>query len=1207
MVSNAERGRDGRDIWSKRLPSSRFDLDGAALRVESVSPKRHFRPHCRERRWQSAWFGFNGAGRNERIGNTERMNPSPNTASVDAAEIKAKRSRARRLMRFSLLVSGVLTGILLAVFAGLQFGAFDSLFAGRAQSALATIAGPETIVEVDRASVRVGRDGRIAIEADSVSVQRSPLALREPAASGARDDAFGEALSSVEAVRLLLDPMPLLRGEIKVVEVEISGVVLDATMLAGGPATDWSALRVDSLEPLTESAFAALDRALQLLQRSRTRSILLTNAKLANTGTVDAPRIEELQLALSDRENVTLSGSFMVGGQTIALDGQALRHERADTLEQILVRLTGLHTFGNEAFTNSLDDEPIERQRQRFGVESETDISLSARRTPRPDQPMLKAQVSFSEGDLTLGGIVSPLRESRLGLGYFKEQGKIEVLPSRMTVADTTIPFSGGLVDLSRLGDDAAAGIAAELVVDQAMFDPTDTEFAALAVDGKISARFLGADRKLIFDEIALDTGPGTVVASAAIEFGASSPAISLAGAFDQLDTASLKQLWPHWVAVRPRQWVIDNVVGGIGSNGQIRLYIPAGRMAEQPGRLDLDENQLQISMRVSGPRVHVAGDIPPLRDTQANVVFRGRALEVDIEAATAYFPSGRTVAVENGTFAIRRTDLRPLMADMDLQLAGGADAMAELISYRPIAVLDRVGYQPEDLSGSIDAHVQARFGLIRDQDPPVPAYDVKMALTDVAVSKPVEGRMLSAVNGNLSVDPQKAVLEGKATIDGAPLDITVTRPLDPDAGITAGRKISGTIGDRERAELLPGLSGLLAGPITLTMEQTGPGQDKVEIDLSSARLIPPAIGWQKEPGARASVSLTMRARDDGLDLNDIVLTGDGIAARGSARLTAGQLATLDLSNVRLSTSDDFDVSIARASGGAFDIDVRGRSFDARPLIRKLRAGSEGGSGAGGGGSQQVSVSADVAQVLGFDGEVLSGVSVRYSGRGSRPTGVDLKAVTGSGEAAVLTFAETDGIGRANLTAGDAGALARFADLYRRVSAGRIEVALQRSGDGPFRGNVRIADFAVINENHLKELVTARASGAPGRVSDAIQSSVDVNSMRFERGYTDIEISNGTVGVANGVLRGQEIGLSFQGVVRDAGGNMAVTGTFMPAYGLNRLFAEIPLFGALLGNGRDRGLIGITFRLDGQVSAPQLTVNPISAIAPGVFRQIFEF
>jgi hypothetical protein len=63
----------------------------------------------------------------------------------------------------------------------------------------------------------------------------------------------------------------------------------------------------------------------------------------------------------------------------------------------------------------------------------------------------------------------------------------------------------------------------------------------------------------------------------------------------------------------------------------------------------------------------------------------------------------------------------------------------------------------------------------------------------------------------------------------------------------------------------------------------------------------------------------------------------------------------------------------------------------------------------------------------------------------------------------------------------------------------------------------------------------------------------------------------------------------------------------MPAYGLNRLFAEIPLFGQILGNGRDRGLIGITYRVAGDLKSPQVQVNPISAIAPGIFRSIFEF
>ncbi len=68
-----------------------------------------------------------------------------------------------------------------------------------------------------------------------------------------------------------------------------------------------------------------------------------------------------------------------------------------------------------------------------------------------------------------------------------------------------------------------------------------------------------------------------------------------------------------------------------------------------------------------------------------------------------------------------------------------------------------------------------------------------------------------------------------------------------------------------------------------------------------------------------------------------------------------------------------------------------------------------------------------------------------------------------------------------------------------------------------------------------------------------------------------------------------------------------MTGTFMPAYGLNRLFAELPLIGFILGNGSDRGLIGITFKLTGPFNQPRLMINPLSVIAPGVFRNIFEF
>ena len=113
--------------------------------------------------------------------------------------------------------------------------------------------------------------------------------------------------------------------------------------------------------------------------------------------------------------------------------------------------------------------------------------------------------------------------------------------------------------------------------------------------------------------------------------------------------------------------------------------------------------------------------------------------------------------------------------------------------------------------------------------------------------------------------------------------------------------------------------------------------------------------------------------------------------------------------------------------------------------------------------------------------------------------------------------------------------------------------------------------------------------------------------MRFSRGFAQVRIGGGTLALENGVVRGETAGATLQRVGRDATGQPGMTGAFMPAYGLNRLFAELPLIGIILGNGNDRGLIGITFKLSGPLEKPRLNINPLSIIAPGVFRNIFEF
>jgi hypothetical protein len=54
------------------------------------------------------------------------------------------------------------------------------------------------------------------------------------------------------------------------------------------------------------------------------------------------------------------------------------------------------------------------------------------------------------------------------------------------------------------------------------------------------------------------------------------------------------------------------------------------------------------------------------------------------------------------------------------------------------------------------------------------------------------------------------------------------------------------------------------------------------------------------------------------------------------------------------------------------------------------------------------------------------------------------------------------------------------------------------------------------------------------------------------------------------------------------------------------MFGRLPFVGPLLG-GQNEGLLGVTYEVVGPPHAPTLRVNPISAVAPGFLRKLFEF
>ncbi|MFL4990681.1 MAG: hypothetical protein ACJ8DV_05240, partial [Microvirga sp.] len=97
----------------------------------------------------------------------------------------------------------------------------------------------------------------------------------------------------------------------------------------------------------------------------------------------------------------------------------------------------------------------------------------------------------------------------------------------------------------------------------------------------------------------------------------------------------------------------------------------------------------------------------------------------------------------------------------------------------------------------------------------------------------------------------------------------------------------------------------------------------------------------------------------------------------------------------------------------------------------------------------------------------------------------------------------------------------------------------------------------------------------------------------------------GRLDFKDAAIWGNQIGFTLGGFIDYARDRLDIAGTFVPAYGLNNVFAQVPLFGPLLGGGQNEGLFAVNFRLNGQASAPSLSVNPLSAVAPGFLRKLF--
>jgi hypothetical protein len=712
-----------------------------------------------------------------------------------------------------------------------------------------------------------------------------------------------------------------------------------------------------------------------------------------------------------------------------------------------------------------------------------------------------------------------------------------------------------------------------------------------------LSGRYDAATRRLTLDEGDLGNASVGVAMSGKIEFSGGAPRLTAGLAGTRMSAENLLQIWPVFVVPKVREWFVRHLTAGTVERMVIAVNSPLENLtANGPPVAD---DGLSIDILGSGCVVRPVQGLPALRDADLKVHIVGRDAVITLGKAAADLPSGRKLIVSSGVFEVPDTAPHAPPARVHFKIDGPLPAAAELLRLEPLREHSEAGFEPAAMHGMVSAQVSLGMPLQPDLTAASTNYNVTIDATNVSAEHMIMGHKLEAAQLKASASSQGLQIKGDARIGGIPVNLDYRRARGDAA---AEIRIAGLLDAPARSKLGFDLGDTVSGaiPIRLSGRVAGitdrDGQFNVETDLTSARIDGLLPGWMKPPGKPARATFVLTTKPQSMRVDDLLIEGGGSTVKGSIEFDgSGQVQSAYFPVYSFSDGDRTTLRIERNADGVLRLALRGELYDGRAFIKS----TAGASSSGGNASRRFpdfDLAVKLGAVVGFNGEALRSVDLKMSRRAGETRGFALSAKIGRDANLTGGLRGRSGTRQMiNLESNDAGAFLRFTDVYTRMSGGQMVMAMEApSAQNPAQqGTVVVHSFAIHDETQLERAVT---NGNQDR-----RNAIDFSNMRLE--FTRMP---GRVGLRDGVVRGPLLGGTIDGLIDYARDEVHLRGTLVPLYGPNNLLAQLPLLGLFLG-GEKEGLVGITYEVVGRPGAPLLRINPISVLAPGILRKIFEF
>lgn len=754
------------------------------------------------------------------------------------------------------------------------------------------------------------------------------------------------------------------------------------------------------------------------------------------------------------------------------------------------------------------------------------------------------------------------------------------------------------------------------LVASDAVFAVGGSRVGVAAADLALSLTpaTLRLDRMVV--HLAPAGGPGmpgpTVTATADAERQGGFWRGSLALGVDLVRFAELPAYWPEGLAHGAREWVTSNITAGEVRGGNWRFE------AEIPETLDAFRlTGLSGKAEASGATVHWMRPIAPLQGVGATAEFSLNEINIRSHAGRQPPPEGGRGGMEirEASARIFNLDVAPGNAEIAVHMAGPlADAWA-VVRHPRLHLFDKRKVDIGVVRGQVDTRVQIAFPLYADLPIEMLKLHAAARITEAKLTNAIQGQDLDRTNLDLMVDTESLKLNGQAVLLNAPVRLGVDMDFrnGPATGVAERATLTGRLDARKLAVFGLDAGGLMDGPVGIEARyerrRNAQGQVALKGDLRDTRMGLEAVGWSKPPGTPAAAEATLRLQGEALQsIDGIRLDAPGAALRGRALFgPQSQIERFEIADSMLNgTRFAGEIRLPGMAGASWLVALRGPLLDLRPILA-----AQGESRPPQPGADQTGppLSLDLRFDRATMGEArnLFGIQARI--------GIDARGLLREAQASGRTTAEAAQSGAFEFTlaprgrqrllrmrAEDGGALLRALDLVDAIRGGRMTVTAAydelRQG-APLSGTAELDQFVVRDAPAAAKLLQAMTLYG---LVEAVQGG---NGLLFNRLIAPFTLTPEALELRDARAFSASLGVTAKGRIWRQRGAVDIQGTIVPAYMFNTLLGNIPILGRLFSPEAGGGVFAATFRVQGALSDPTVTVNPLAALTPGFLRGLF--